>query len=233
MAAIVFFLLSPAQQRQKDGLSEGAAALNTRTPRRLPFALPLALPFALPRGAQRFTEYGVVPAATVHTRSSANPTQTRHPGLLPRDRRDAPLPPPISSRRTLLFCQRLNIATTERLTLMDRVQARAARLWTDWEKKDGGWQKKVVEYGNYAFRRIPYEEWGLKSVAAPVGEAEGGGDDGDQHGRGGLPQDLMPMDKVPGILEALATEREALHRRKLIWCFVGMPITAPVALIPL
>src|SRR5262245_10007468 len=71
---------------------------------------------------------------------------------------------PISTRRTLLYCQRLEAATTERQGWVDRITARAAKLWTSWEKQEGGWQKRVVTYGNHAFRRIPYEEWGLKSV---------------------------------------------------------------------
>jgi hypothetical protein len=47
------------------------------------------------------------------------------------------------------------------------------------------------------------------------------------------PNSLVTRETAPRILDALATEREALHRRKLVWCFVGMPFTAPVALIPM
>ncbi len=140
---------------------------------------------------------------------------------------------PISTRRTLLYGHRLGIATTEKQTLMDRIQVRAARLWTDWEKRDRGWQKKVVEYGNYAFRRIPYEEWGLKSVPPLSARRREDEMQGTSKVEVVYPKALMPMDKVPTILEALATDRESLHRKKLLWCFVGMPITAPIALIPL
>lgn len=140
---------------------------------------------------------------------------------------------PISTRRTLLYCQRLNVTTTEKQTLLDKAQDRAARLWAGWEKKERGWQRKVVDYGNYAFRRIPYEEWGLKSVP-PLSKRRR---EEEMEGKSEVdvvyPKALISMDRVPRVLETLGTEREALHRSRLIWCFVGMPITAPVALIPL
>lgn len=47
-----------------------------------------------------------------------------------------------------------------------------------------------------------------------------------------FPQSLIPKDRVSDVLRRLATEREALHRKRLIYCIVGMPISAPVALIP-
>ncbi|KAK0629648.1 mitochondrial K+-H+ exchange-related-domain-containing protein [Bombardia bombarda] len=139
---------------------------------------------------------------------------------------------PISTRRTLLYCQKLNVIATEKQTLVDRVQDKAARTWADWEKKDKGWQKTVVSYGNQAFRRIPYEEWGLKSVP-PLSQRR---KDGEQQGAERVevvyPKSLLAMDKVPRVLETLATERESLHKKRLIYCLVGMPITAPIGIIP-
>jgi len=116
---------------------------------------------------------------------------------------------------------------------MERVQSRAARVWSSWEEKDRGWQKKVVEYGNHALRRIPYEEWGLKSVP-PLSTRRR---DEEMKGTSKVelvyPKALIPTDKVSGVLEKMGTEGEALHRRRLLWCFVGMPLTLPIALIPL
>ena len=141
---------------------------------------------------------------------------------------------PISTRRTLLYCQRANnAATTDKQTLMDKVQGRAARLWADWEKKDKGWQKKVVEYGNYAVRRIPYEEWGLKSVPPLSKQRQDDEKTGLSKVEVVFPKTLIATDRVPGILERLSTEREALHKRRLIWCLVGMPLSAPMALVPM
>ncbi|KAK0701672.1 mitochondrial K+-H+ exchange-related-domain-containing protein [Lasiosphaeria miniovina] len=139
---------------------------------------------------------------------------------------------PISTRRTLLYCQKLNAPTTERPTWGDWIQSKASRTWAGWEKKERGWQKSVVNYGNYAFRRIPYEEWGLKSVPPLSQRRRVVERNGSEKIEVVYPKSLLAMDKVPGILETLATERQSLHKRRLIWCLVGMPITAPIALIP-
>ncbi|KAK0645479.1 mitochondrial K+-H+ exchange-related-domain-containing protein [Cercophora newfieldiana] len=140
---------------------------------------------------------------------------------------------PISTRRTLLYCQKLNAPTSQKQTWGDWVQSKASRTWADWEKKDDGWQKKVVNYGNYAFRRIPYEEWGLKSVP-PLSQSRREGElNGSEKVEVVYPKSLLAMDKIPKILHTLATERESLHKKRLIWCFVGMPLTIPVGIIPL
>jgi hypothetical protein len=140
---------------------------------------------------------------------------------------------PISTRRTLLYCQRLNVTTGGKLSLVDRIQDRAAKTWADWEKKEKGWQKWVVNQGNYAFRRIPHEEWGLKSVPPLSQRRKADELKGTESVEVIYPQSLIATDKVPGILQKLATERESLHRKRLMWCFIGMPISAPVALVPL
>lgn len=139
---------------------------------------------------------------------------------------------PISTRRTLLYCQRAEPSATTKLTIADKVQNRAARLWAGWEEKEKGWQKKIVDYGNYALRRIPYEEWGLKSVP-PLSTARKNDEiDGTSKVEVVYPKSLIQQDKIPGILQRLGTERESLHKKRMIWCFVGMPISAPIALIP-
>ncbi|KAK1752067.1 mitochondrial K+-H+ exchange-related-domain-containing protein [Echria macrotheca] len=140
---------------------------------------------------------------------------------------------PISTRRTLLYCQKLPLAASEKQTWNDWVQSKASRTWADWEKQEKGWKKSVVNYGNYAFRRIPYEEWGLKSVP-PLSQRRREVElNGTEKVEVVYPKSLLAMDKVPKILEALATERESLHRKRLLWCFVGMPLTIPIGIIPL
>lgn len=139
---------------------------------------------------------------------------------------------PISTRRTLLYCQKLQVLPTEKQTLLDKATIRAAKLWANWEKKEKGWQKKVVVYGNYLLRRIPYEEWSLKSVP-PLStrrrEEEILGKDKNYLI---FPETLIPTTKAVNVLQTLGTERESLHRTRMIWCFVGMPISAPFALVP-
>jgi hypothetical protein len=139
---------------------------------------------------------------------------------------------PISTRRTLLYAQRLNAPTSEKKTWSDWLQSKAARTWSGWEQKDKGWQKSVVNYGNHLLRRIPYEEWGLKSIPPLSQRRKQAELQGTNKVEVVYPKTLLAADKVPTILKLLATEREALHKRRLIWCFIGMPISAPIALLP-
>jgi len=139
---------------------------------------------------------------------------------------------PVSTRRTLIYCQRLNVTTTEQQSFLDRRTAWAAKLWAGWEKKESGWQKKVVEYGNQALRRIPYEEWGLKSIPPLSARRKEDELSGKEKVEVSFPSALIPEAEVSNVLTTLATERQGLHKRKMIYSFIGMPITAPVAIIP-
>jgi hypothetical protein len=140
---------------------------------------------------------------------------------------------PLSTRRTLLYAKRLEVTTAPQgRSYIDKGTAWAARTWAQWEKMDKGWKRKVVDYGNYAFRRIPYEEWGLKSVP-PLSSRRR---DKEIHGAKVdlcFPSSVIPPSKAEGILQTLATERQALHKKRLVWCIVGMPITIPFALVPI
>lgn len=139
---------------------------------------------------------------------------------------------PVSTRRTLLYATRLNAAAHDG-SYIDRGAAFAARKWAQWEKMERGWQRVVVDYGNQAFRRIPFAEWGLKSVPPLSARRR----DEELRGRDTVqlifPPAAIPEHKAEAVVQRLATERQALHRQRLLWCFVGMPITAPLGLVPL
>ncbi|KAI1811541.1 mitochondrial K+-H+ exchange-related-domain-containing protein [Poronia punctata] len=140
---------------------------------------------------------------------------------------------PISTRRTLLYCQKLQTLPTEKQPLADKVITRAAKLWAGWEKQDGGWKKAVVKYGNRALRRIPYEEWGLKSVPTLSTRRREEDALGKEKHHIVFPASIIPPTNAPQVLQKLATEREGLHRSRMVWCFIGMPISAPFALVPI
>jgi hypothetical protein len=141
---------------------------------------------------------------------------------------------PLSTRRTFLYAQRLHVTTSPpNSSLLDRGTALAARKWSEWEKKPSGWQKKVVEYGNHAFRRIPYEEWGLKSVPPLSTRREQDELQGKEKVELMFPASVLPQSQVLSVAGKLASEREGLHKRRLMWCFIGMPITIPFALVPM
>ncbi|KAI1779622.1 mitochondrial K+-H+ exchange-related-domain-containing protein [Hypoxylon cercidicola] len=139
---------------------------------------------------------------------------------------------PISTRRTLLYCQKLQSLPTQKQTLLDRATIYAAKLWAGWEKNDQGWQKKVVVYGNHLLRRIPYEEWGLKSVPPLSTRRREEEILGKDKNFLIFPETLIPTTKATNVLRTLGTERESLHKSRLMWCFIGMPISAPFALVP-
>ncbi|KFY45393.1 hypothetical protein V494_00971 [Pseudogymnoascus sp. VKM F-4513 (FW-928)] len=140
---------------------------------------------------------------------------------------------PISNRRTLLYCRRLNVSISDDPTFIDRGTIRAAKLWADWETKDSGWRKKVVDWGNTALKKIPYEEWGLKSI--PPLSARRKAEEleaGQATVEVSFPSGVIPMNEVSELLRRLGTERESLHKSRMVYCFIGMPISAPVALLP-
>jgi len=139
---------------------------------------------------------------------------------------------PISTRRTLIYCQRLNVTTTQQQTLLDKGTTRAAKLWASWEKKESGWPRKVVDYGNQALKRIPYEEWGLKSIPPLSARRKEEELSGKEKVEVQFPSTLIPEEKVLDVLRALGTERQSLHKKRMIYCFIGMPITAPIAILP-
>ncbi|GKT80196.1 hypothetical protein ColTof4_12619 [Colletotrichum tofieldiae] len=139
---------------------------------------------------------------------------------------------PLTTSRTLLYSQRLNVATNSQQGLADKVGKKAAKLWAGWEARESGWQKKVVNYGNYALRRIPYEEWGLKSVPPISARRKDDELKGNEKIELVFPDKVIPTGKAEQVVKTLATERDALHKKKLIWCLIGMPISAPFALVP-
>ncbi|CZT43644.1 uncharacterized protein RSE6_03710 [Rhynchosporium secalis] len=140
---------------------------------------------------------------------------------------------PISTRRTLIYCQKLNVVTSDKQSWLDKGTTKAANLWAGWEKKESGWQKKVVDYGNQALKRIPYEEWGLKSIPPLTKRKE----EDELPGKGKIelsfPSTLIPEEKVAELLKTLGTERQSLHKSRMIYSFIGMPISAPFALVPI
>lgn len=140
---------------------------------------------------------------------------------------------PISTKRSLIYCQRLNNQLSSETTYVDKLTTRASATWLKWEKAESGWQKKVTAYGNKLFERIPHEEWGLKSVPPLSRRRE------DEELKGGKEvQVQFPGSFISeeGVMEALktfaGTERQGFHTKWMWGSIIGMPISAPVALLP-
>lgn len=140
---------------------------------------------------------------------------------------------PISTRRSLIYCQRLNIQLSSKQTYVERVTNRAGAVWVKWESAGAGWQQKVTAWGNELFKRIPYEEWGLKSIP-PLSARRATEDveEGMEETEVVYPSSIIKPGTVFDVLYRLATKRQALHRRQMWLSIAGMPITGPFALIP-
>lgn len=140
---------------------------------------------------------------------------------------------PISNQRALIYCKRLNQQLTSEQTYVEKVTSRASTTWVKWEGAKGGWQKQLTVWGNQLFKRIPYEEWGLKSIP-PLSARRAVKDiNGEEDTEVIYPSSIIKPGKVLDVLQKLATERQALHRKWMWGSIIGMPVTVPFGLIPM
>ncbi|KAF2089678.1 hypothetical protein K490DRAFT_16475, partial [Saccharata proteae CBS 121410] len=142
---------------------------------------------------------------------------------------------PVSTRRALIYCERAPLPPSKS-TYLDRITTKANQTWANWENTPatkawyaGGWKKQLTLQGNKFLRRIPYQEWGLKTIPALSQRRR----DARETMEVKFPGLFVEKERVAGILERLATERQGLHRKRFWWSVVGMPITIPFALIPI
>lgn len=140
---------------------------------------------------------------------------------------------PISTRRALIYCQRTAREDIHaQPSLLDRATTKANETWVAFEKSETTWKRKITEYGNVLFRRIPFEEWGLKTIPALSAKRKENELSGKEKVDVLFPALFLRPQKVPGVLRQLAMERQGLHRSKMIWSLVAIPFTLPVALLP-
>jgi hypothetical protein len=142
---------------------------------------------------------------------------------------------PISTRRSLIYCEKLHEKAPKDRSYYDKLTIKANETWAAWEKDEKAiwnWKKQVTFYGNQALKRIPYEEWGLKTIPALTAKRRQDILDGKAKYEVLFPGKYLPQERVSGLLEKLAKERQNMHRSKLIWSVVIMPFTAPFMLVP-
>lgn len=142
---------------------------------------------------------------------------------------------PISTRRTLIYCERIQqqLAPGQKPPITERILNKASETWAGWERAEKGWQKRLTVEGNRLLKRIPYEEWGLKSIPPATKKRLEDVNNGKIKFECLYPGSFLGGSKVPEILKAMATERQALHRKRLWNCFLWMPLTIPFAIIPM
>ncbi|OJI97237.1 hypothetical protein ASPVEDRAFT_36648 [Aspergillus versicolor CBS 583.65] len=140
---------------------------------------------------------------------------------------------PISTRRALIYARLLRKDVSKERSILDRITDKAAQTWAKWEEADKGWKTHIVSWGNRVQQRIPYEEWGLKSI--PSLSSQRRIDESHEKTRVDVlfPGNAIKEEKLIPMLHQLSKERQELHRRRMWWSFIAAPLTAPVALIPI
>lgn len=139
---------------------------------------------------------------------------------------------PISTRRALIYSRPLNKDLPKELSITDRITNKVAETWAKWEEIDKGWKKRLVTWGNSVQQRIPFEEWGLKSIPSLKAQRRINDSDAERKVNVFFPGNATRIEKLHPILQTLATERQDLHRKRMWWSFIVAPVTAPIALIP-
>lgn len=142
---------------------------------------------------------------------------------------------PISTRRSLIYCEKLHEKAPADRNIIDKVSIKANETWAAWEKDQKAvwnWKHKVTFYGNQALSRIPYEEWALKTLPALTAKRKQNIIEGKEKYELMFPGRYLKQERLPGLLEKLAKERQGMHRTKLMWSIIIMPFTAPFMLVP-
>ncbi|KAJ5382495.1 hypothetical protein N7517_000406 [Penicillium concentricum] len=139
---------------------------------------------------------------------------------------------PISTKRILIYARPLSKDLAKELSIIDRVTTKAAETWAKWEEADKGWKMHLVRWGNSVQQRIPYEEWALKSIPSFKTQQRINGDHGNTKIDVLFPGNAVRLDRIQDVLRKIATERQELHRKKMMWSLIAAPITAPLGLIP-
>lgn len=140
---------------------------------------------------------------------------------------------PISTKRSLIYCQRINKQLKNEQSYIDKLTSRASKTWLSWEKAEKGWRKVVTSYGEKLFQRLPYEEWGLKSIPPLSARRKTEKLGQDEKTLLVYPQSVITHASAEKTVTGFATkERQEFHTKWMLASFLGMPIVAPVALIP-
>lgn len=140
---------------------------------------------------------------------------------------------PLSTRQALIYCQKsAQKATSAPLSLPERITNKAAQTWANWEEAKSGWKATVVKYGNAGLKRIPYQEWGLKSFPPFNAKVQAELLSDNKKVDVFFPGNVMRKQDVPKVMQRLAMDRKKWHRQRFFGSMFIMPLTAPFALIP-
>jgi Mitochondrial K+-H+ exchange-related len=188
----------------------------------------------------------ILPALSSPKASSSSPSSS--------DKQSSPEPQaPVPSFKTVFFppappTPTANSPNPEESTILDRATDFAAYTWTKWEKEPSGISKRITLWGNALLRRIPYEEWALKSFPPLTTRRK------EEYGRWATlsksgtsvnsrsgtekkvkliyPRALGLKGQPLEVAAEFARSRQDLHWRRMVGSIIGAPLTLPFALVP-
>ncbi|RAK98636.1 mitochondrial K+-H+ exchange-related family protein [Aspergillus ibericus CBS 121593] len=140
---------------------------------------------------------------------------------------------PISTRQALIYARPLRRGPSQAPSIHEKITQKAAETWAKWEEADKGWKKHLVSWGNRVQQRIPYQEWGLKSIPSLESARRVDESHGTKKVDVLFPGNAIRPEKLRTMLQAIATERQDLHRRRMWLSLLVTPLTIPIGLIPL
>lgn len=136
---------------------------------------------------------------------------------------------------------------------IDFITSKANGMWADWESTPTSplqWKKRVTTLGNSLFAKIPYPEWGLKSIP-PLSAARAAeetrlaaidrtsADPALRTRRAAAevdvvyPARMFRASDIRAVLGQLASgTNQAFYRKRMWWSVAAMPVTIPFAVVP-
>lgn len=154
---------------------------------------------------------------------------------------------PISGTRQLIYCQKLDTPLVHaKPQLDDRLAVRLSHAFDRFAQSPTKWKRTVTYWVDKLLDTVPFEEAGLKTVPPRHNRmrqlADGTHISEREAIRTGKVRELMPVPLIyPSRLDFGAVQEtiraDALtalktHRKQMVWCVAGLPLTLPLALNP-
>ena len=144
---------------------------------------------------------------------------------------------PISTRRSIIYCPKGSAPSLQKLSWLksplDKLATTGSEIWLRWEKRRGPYKTATV-YGNKLFRRLPFEEWGLKTV--PPLKAERKEEELQRKIKSHVeyPASLLKPEAVQEALQKYGSNEKQRYHSKWLWrSLLGLPLCFPLGVIPL
>jgi Uncharacterised conserved protein (DUF2343). len=139
---------------------------------------------------------------------------------------------PISTKRALIYARPLNKDLAKELSILDRVTTKAAEHGRSGRKptKDGRCTlfAGAIEFSNGYHTKNGPSKASLHSKT----QLRVNGDHGKTKVDVLFPGNAVRLERIQQVVRTIATERQEIHRNRMMWSLIAAPITAPFGLIP-